>query len=352
MSLSSTIASIVKVNAEMEPEVRARLDNLTKPPGSLGYLEDIAARYCLITDTVNPAFGKKRIYTFAGDHGVVAEGVSAFPKEVTPQMVMNMLAGGAAVSVLARHAGAESYVVDMGVDDPLDGADGLIRRKVRPGTGNIAAGPAMSREEAVAAIEAGIELARQAKADGVTILGTGDMGIANTTPSSAMFAVLLPSDVESLTGRGTGINDDALRNKVAVIKRAIEVNKDLCTDALGTLAALGGLEIAGICGLCLGAAEARIPVVVDGFISSAGALAACRICEPVKDYLFFSHLSNEAGHRVFLNEFNVRPILDLGMRLGEGTGAALAMSIVEASIKIYNEMATFGSAGVSGENAG
>jgi len=349
MKLDAALSSIKNVNSEMEPAIRARLDNLTKPPGSLGYMEDLAARYCLITDTVDPSFGRKRIYTFAGDHGVAAEGVSAFPKEVTPQMVMNMLAGGAAVNVLSRHVGADVHVVDMGVDDPLEGAQGLVRRKIRSGTANIAQSPAMTREEAIAAIEAGIQLAVDAKADGVTLLGTGEMGIANTTPSSALFSVLLPSDVESLTGRGTGITDSGLQRKIDVIKRAIDTNQALCTDGLGTLAALGGLEIAGICGLCIGAAACRIPVVVDGFISSAGALAACRICEPVKDYLFFSHCSDEAGHKVFMEQFGVRPILNLSMRLGEGTGAALAMSIVEASVKIYNEMATFGSAGVTGE---
>ncbi|MBI5602133.1 MAG: nicotinate-nucleotide--dimethylbenzimidazole phosphoribosyltransferase, partial [Deltaproteobacteria bacterium] len=318
-----------------------------KPPKSLGRLEDLAARFCLITNTTTPLLGRKKIFTFAGDHGVAEEGVSAYPKEVTPQMVRNILAGGAAVNVLARHAGAEVCVIDMGVDDPLADAPNLIRRKIKFGTNNMAKGAAMSLEEAGQAIEAGIELARSAAQDGVTLIGTGEMGIANTTPSSALFAALLPCPVEDITGRGTGIDDAGLIKKIEVIKRALKVNQAKLSDPLSTLAAVGGLEIAGICGLCLGAAASRIPVVVDGFISSAGALVACRLCPSVREYLFFSHLSEEAGHATFLRLFKVEPILDLKMRLGEGTGAALAMSIIEASVKIYNEMATFASAGVS-----
>ena len=346
-NLNKIIESIQPINRSLEPAVRAHLDQLTKPPKSLGRLEDLAAQYCLITNTDRPTLGRKKIFTFAGDHGVAEEGVSAYPKEVTPQMVRNMLAGGAAVNVLAGHAGAEVCVIDIGVADPLTDAPGLIRRKIKSGTDNIAIGPAMSLEEATQAIETGIELARSAAEDGVTLIGSGEMGIANTTPSSALFAALLPCPVEDITGRGTGIDDAGLIKKVEVIKRALKVNQDKLTDPLNTLAALGGLEIAGICGLCLGAASARVPVVVDGFISSAGALAACRLCPPVKDYLFFSHLSEEAGHATFMRIFKVKPILDLKMRLGEGTGAALAMTVIEAAVKIYNEMATFASAGVS-----
>jgi nicotinate-nucleotide--dimethylbenzimidazole phosphoribosyltransferase len=342
-----TVESIAPVGNELEREVRAHLDDLTKPPGSLGRLEDLAARYCLITGTAKPVLSRKKIFCFAGDHGVVDEGVSAFPKEVTPQMVMNMLGGGAAVNVLTRHVGADLVVVDMGVSDPLDAAEGLCRKKVRGGTDSIARGPAMSVEEAEQAVCAGIELARGAKDDGISIVGTGEMGIANTTPASALYAVYLDCDVEEVTGRGTGIDDAGLENKVQVLKKALDVNRERLTDPLRILAAVGGFEIAGICGLVLGAASCRVPVVVDGFISSAGALAACRMNDNVKDYLFFSHLSHEHGHRAFMERFGVEPILDLRMRLGEGTGAALAMSIVEASVRIYNEMATFSSAGVS-----
>jgi nicotinate-nucleotide--dimethylbenzimidazole phosphoribosyltransferase len=348
-SLNQLIESIQPINRSLEPAVRAHLDQLTKPPKSLGRLEDLATQYCLITDTSKPNLGRKKIFTFAGDHGVAKEGVSAYPQEVTPQMVRNMLAGGAAVNVLAGHAGAELAVIDIGVADPLIDAPGLIRRKIKPGTDNIATGPAMSLEEAGQAIETGIELAFSAAENGVTLIGTGEMGIANTTPSSALFAALLPCPVEDITGRGTGINDAGLIKKVEVIKRALKVNQDNCTNPLSTLAALGGLEIAAICGLCLGAASARVPLVVDGFISSAGALVACRLCPQVKDYLFFSHLSEEAGHATFLRIFKAEPILDLRMRLGEGTGAALAMTVIEAAIKIYNEMATFASASVSGK---
>lgn len=346
-SLNKFIEGIKPINRSLESAARAHLDQLTKPPKSLGRLEDLATQYCLITDTSKPQLGRKKIFTFAGDHGVAEEGVSAYPQEVTPQMVRNMLAGGAAVNVLAGHAGAELAVIDIGVADPLTDAPGLIRRKIKSGTDNIAAGPAMSLEEAREALETGIELARSAAEDGVTLIGTGEMGIANTTPSSALFAALLPCPVEDITGRGTGINDAGLVKKVEVIKRALKVNQKNCTDPLSTLAALGGLEIAAISGLCLGAASARVPLVVDGFISSAGALVACRLCPPVKDYLFFSHLSEEAGHATFLRIFKAEPILDLRMRLGEGTGAALAMPIIEAAVKVYNNMATFTSAGVA-----
>lgn len=347
--LKETREAVQPVRRVLEPSVRAHLDQLTKPPRSLGLLEDLAAQYCLITGTDRPVLGRKKIFTFAGDHGVAAEGVSAYPQEVTPQMVRNMLAGGAAINVLARQAGAEAVVVDMGVKDPLEGAPGLIRRKVKFGTDNSARGPAMTEAEATAALEAGIELAREAVAAGFDLLGTGDMGIANTTPSSALFAALLPCPVEEITGRGTGIDDAGLGRKVRVIKEILRVNRERLGDPLSTLAAVGGLEIAGIAGLCLGAAASCRPVVVDGFISSAGALVACRLAPAVRDYLYFSHRSEEAGHATFLRLFQVAPLLDLRMRLGEGTGAALAMTLIEAAVRIYNEMATFASAGVSGK---
>ena len=346
-SLDSTVKSIGSVDRTIEPQIVAHLNDLTKPPGSLGRLEEIALQYCLVTGTAKPRMGKKRICCFAGDHGVADEGVSAYPKAVTPQMVMNMLAGGAAINVLSRHAGADLVVVDMGVDDPLEHAKGLCRRKVRRGTDNFTRGPAMSVKETEQAIAAGIELAMDARKDGVTLIGTGDMGIANTTPATALFAAYLGCPVESITGRGTGIDDTCLQHKVEVIKKALDVNRERLATPLGTLAAVGGLEIAGICGLVLGAAASRMPVVVDGFIASSAALAACRICPAVKDYLFFSHLSQEQGHKVVLKEMDARPILSLDMRLGEGTGGALAMLVIEGALKVYNEMATFSSAGVS-----
>lgn len=342
-----TIQSIKPLNRTIEPQIKAHLDDLTKPQGSLGRLEELALRYALIRGTAKPTLGLKRIYCFAGDHGVADEGVSAFPKEVTPQMVMNMLAGGAAINVLARHAGAQLTVVDMGVAAPLDNAPGLCRRKIRAGTDNIARGPAMTQAEAEAALAAGIELAETAAQEGVTLLGTGEMGIANTTPATALFSAYLGCSVETITGRGTGIDDARLTHKVEVIRKALEVNRASLGDPLSILAALGGFEIAGIAGLVLGAASKSIPVVVDGFISTAGAVAAAALCPAARDYMFFSHLSNEKGHRTIIQALKVRPVLDLDLRLGEGTGGALAMTLIEASLKIYNEMATFSGAGVS-----
>lgn len=345
--LEETLAGVEPVEKSLEALVWARLDNLTKPKGSLGRLEEMALRYCLASGTARPEAIKKRIVCFAADHGVTEEGVSAFPREVTVQMVDNMLAGGAAVNVLSRHAGADLKIVDIGVAAPLSGRPGLVTRKVKPGTSNMAQGPAMSLDEAKSAVEAGISLAREAAAQGVNLLGTGEMGIGNTTPSSAVFAALLPCGVDEIAGRGTGIDDAALARKKEVIALSLCVNKALLTDPLSTLAAVGGLEIAGICGLILGGAASKIPVVVDGFISTAGALAAQRLNPAVSGYLFFSHMSAEAGHAAYFRQMGISPILDLKMRLGEGTGAALAMLMVEAGVKILNEMATFDSAGVA-----
>jgi nicotinate-nucleotide--dimethylbenzimidazole phosphoribosyltransferase len=348
--LQTILDAIEPVSHELDLRIQAHLDDLTKPQGSLGRLEEIATCYCRITRTPAPRIGKKIIFTFAADHGVAAEGVSAFPAEVTPQMVFNMLGGGAAVNVLARHAGAELRVVDIGVNHDFAGAEGLIQRKVRSGTANMAEGPAMTTGEAEAAVLIGARLARTARQEGATLLGTGEMGIANTTPAAALFAALIPCPPADVTGRGTGIDDQRLLHKIHVIEQALAVNQERLTDPLNILSAVGGLEIAGICGLCLGAAAERVPVVVDGFISSAAAFVACKMNPAVKDYLFFSHRSAEAGHSVFLERFQTEPVLDLGLRLGEGTGAALAMQVIEASIKIYNEMATFSRSGVTTGN--
>jgi nicotinate-nucleotide--dimethylbenzimidazole phosphoribosyltransferase len=278
---------------------------------------------------------------FAGDHGVVSEGVSAYPQEVTGSMVRNFLSGGAGINVLARCAGAGVYVIDIGMKEDIRDVSGLIRRNVKRATENIALGPAMRRDEAEEAMDVGIETANHAFEDGVSMIGTGEMGIGNTTPSAALFSVLLPAEVVDVTGRGTGLEDEGVKRKVAVIKKALEVNRHLIDDPISALAAVGGLEIAGICGLCLGAAARRMIVVVDGFISSAGALVAMRLCPDVKGYLFFSHRSSEKGHQTFFEMEGVRPILDLDLRLGEGTGAALAMQLIEGAVSIYNEMATF-----------
>ena len=347
--LDETLNAIAAVDHSQADSVRAHLDDLTKPPGSLGRLEEIALRYALATGTTKPRVTGKTVVTFAADHGVAEENVSAFPQEVTPQMVRNMLAGGAAINVLAKHAGARLQVVDIGVADPLDGAEGLVRRKVRSGTANMTKGPAMTDDEARRAIEVGIELARSAAAEGTTLLATGEMGIANTTAASALIASLLPCDPAEITGRGTGIDDKRLAHKIEVIRRALEVNANRLGTPMGALAAVGGLEIAGMAGLILGGCAARVPIVVDGFIASAAALAVCRMKPEVSEYLFYSHLSQEAGHRTFCERLEVRPLLDLDMRLGEGTGAALAITLIEAAVRLYNEMATFSSARVAGK---
>ena len=344
--LQKMVEEIVAVDADAEASAQARLDNLTKPQGSLGKLEWLASRTCAIKRDIKARVDRKTILTFAGDHGVVAEGVSAFPQEVTPQMVLNFLGGGAGVNVLANHVGAEVRVVDVGVASEVNG-EGLIAKNVRRGTDNMAVGPAMSMEDALTAIKVGMDVARDAIADGAEILGTGDMGIGNTTPSAALYAALLPAKVTDVTGRGTGIDDAALTNKIAVIEKSLAVNSDRLGSPLEALAAVGGLEIAAICGAIIESARSRIPVVVDGFISTAAALVAIRLNEKIKDYCFFSHMSAEQGHRIFFESMGLEPLLHLGLRLGEGTGAALSMGLVEAGLKIMNEMATFGEAGVS-----
>ncbi|HEY5973432.1 MAG TPA: nicotinate-nucleotide--dimethylbenzimidazole phosphoribosyltransferase [Geobacteraceae bacterium] len=345
--LTQTLGKIQPVDHRLLAEAQTKLDNKTKPLGSLGLLEDFARRFAAISGSLDPDTATKVIYTFAADHGIVEEGISAFPKEVTPQMVLNFLNGGAGVNVLARHSGVTVRVVDIGVDYDFADAPGLLHRKIANGTANFAKGPAMSREQAVAALEVGIDLANQAKAEGVTMLGTGEMGIGNTTPSSAIIAVLSGKTVREVTHRGTGINDAALEHKVRVIEQGLSINQPDPHDPIDLLAKVGGLEIAGIAGLVLGAAANRIPVVVDGFISTAGALIAAELHPQVRDYLFAAHQSVEIGHRFMLERLGTEPILDLKLRLGEGTGAALAMGLIEAGVKVLKEMATFEQAGVA-----
>lgn len=345
--IENTLSAIKPVDTKWYEVAQARLDNLTKPLGSLGRLEEFARRLVAITEDKMPELGKKAVFTFAGDHGIVEEGVSAYPKEVTPQMVMNILEGGAAINVLTRHAGAEVFVVDMGVDYDFGDASGLIDEKVMRGTRNFAKGPAMSGEEAVRCIEAGIRLANDYVAKGYRMVGTGDMGIGNTTPSSAIASVITGTSAIDVTGKGTGITDEALLAKARIIESAIRLNSPDPKDGLDVLAKVGGTEIGGIAGLVLGAAANRIPVVVDGFISTAGALIAYVLAPAAADYMFAAHNSVEKGHRVMLEAMGLKPILDLGLRLGEGTGGALAMQMIEAGFKIYREMATFEEAGVS-----
>lgn len=347
--VETTRERIKPVNQELMQQAQVRLDAKTKPPGSLGRLEEFARRMVAISGMGSPDTSKKVIYTFAGDHGITDEGVALYPKAVTAQMVHNFLAGGAGVNVLARHVGAEVRVVDVGVDNDFGDLAGVIHRKVARGTRNFAKGPAMTREEMLAAITVGIDLAEQCRVEGVALVGTGEMGIGNTTPSSAIIAAISGKAVRDVTHRGTGIDDDALALKIRVIEQGLAINKPDPTNPLDVLAKVGGLEIAAIAGLVLGCAANGIPVVIDGFISTAGALIASELNPNVRDYIFAAHRSMEIGHSFMLERIGVEPILNLNLRLGEGTGAALAMSLIEAGVKTLNEMATREQAGVTHE---
>jgi nicotinate-nucleotide--dimethylbenzimidazole phosphoribosyltransferase len=349
--LSEVIARIKSLDPAWLAKAQERLDNLTKPPGSLGRLEELAARYVAIRQELLPPLNKKLVVVFAADHGVVAEGVSAYPQEVTFQMVYNFLKGGAGINVLARHVGAGVEVVDMGVMHDFAEAPGLIQRKVAHGSRNLAREPAMSRDEAVRAVLVGVERAQAAIAAGVDALAAGDMGIGNTTPAAALAAVFTGHPPEAVTGRGTGIDDASLNRKVAVIEQALALHRPDPADPLGALAQVGGLEIAGIAGLVLGAAAGRRPLLLDGFIATAGALVAARLAPAVTDYLIASHRSVEPGHRLMLEALGLTPLLAFNLRLGEGTGAALGLGLLEAGLKIYKEMATFAEAGVADKPA-
>lgn len=341
------LSRITEVKTEFYEHAQKRLDNLTKPLGSLGRLEEFARRLVAITENKMPALDKKVIFTFAGDHGVSEEGISAYPKEVTKQMVFNFLNGGAGINVLAGYAGAEVAVVDIGVDYDFGSTTGLIFKKIISGTKNIRKGSAMTRDEAIKCINIGIELANEYSKKGYKIFGTGDMGIGNTTSASAISAVLTARSASEVTGKGTGISDNVLAKKIRIIEDAIKINKPDAKDPIDVLSKVGGAEIGGIAGLIIGSALNKTPVVVDGFISTAGALIAYCLEPKTKDYMFAAHNSVEKGHRVILEKIGLKPILDLDLRLGEGTGAALAMLMIEAGLKIYKEMATFGEAGVS-----
>lgn len=327
-------------------EARRRLDKMAIPRGSLGRLEEFAQRVVAITGKLNPEIKEKTVVVFAGDHGVVEEGVSAFSQDVTMQMVYNFLKGGAGINVLARHVGAKVLVVDIGVAIDLEPQEGLLIKKVSKGTKNMSKGPAMSREKALQALLVGIEIAHDLKSQGVDIIGTGDMGIGNTTSSSAITAVLIGSELEEVTGRGTGISDTMLNHKVNVIRRSIELNQPDPHDPIDVLAKVGGYEIAGIAGLIVGAAANRIPLVIDGFISTTAALVAVSLKRDINEYCIAAHRSQEKGHRVLLDWLGQKPILDLSLRLGEGTGAALGIDMIEAGVKILNEVLTFDAAGV------
>jgi nicotinate-nucleotide--dimethylbenzimidazole phosphoribosyltransferase len=345
IDLQTAIESIRPVDLAKLAAVQARIDRQAKPQGSLGRLEEFARRFVAITGRDD--IRAKTVFTFAGDHGVTEEGVSAFPREVTPQMVFNFLEGGASINALARQVGAAVKVVDIGVDYEFEPADALILRKVGRGTANFAKGPAMSRADAIRSLEVGMEMAALCRKQGVDLVGTGDMGIGNTTPSAAIAACLTGRPVAEVTHRGTGIDDAALVNKIRVIEAGLARNAPDSRDPVDVLAKVGGFEIGGIAGLVLGCAAFGIPVVVDGFISTAGALIASDLHPNVRDYVFAAHKSVEVGHGAMLEKIGQRPILDLDMRLGEGTGGALAMGLIEAALRALREVKTFDAAGVS-----
>jgi nicotinate-nucleotide--dimethylbenzimidazole phosphoribosyltransferase len=345
--LSQIITQIEPVDPTWLARAQERLDFLTKPQGSLGRLEELAARYVAIRQDPMPELPTKWVVVFAADHGVVAEGVSAYPQDVTFQMVYNFLRGGAGINVLARYAKARVEVVDIGVNHDFAEVQDLIDRKVAYGSRNMAREPALTREEALRGLLVGVERAEAATAAGVDVIAAGDMGIGNTTPAAALASVFTGRPVSVVTGRGTGIDDKTWQHKIAVINRAIALHHPEPADPVGALAAVGGLEIAGIAGLILGSAAARRPVLLDGFIATAGALVAAALAPAVTDYLIAAHRSVEPGHQTVLDSLGLKPLLNLNMRLGEGTGAALGIMLLEAGVRIYREMATFAEAGVS-----
>ncbi|NOU87639.1 nicotinate-nucleotide--dimethylbenzimidazole phosphoribosyltransferase [Paenibacillus sp. LMG 31460] len=352
--MQEIIDSIRPVYQEVVNQANEHLNQLTKPQGSLGKLEDIARQVAGITGEVMPIFDKKAVIVMAGDHGVCEEGISAFPAEVTPQMVLNFLYGGAAVNVLARHAGAEVFCVDMGVNADLEHPD-LVSRKVRKGTRNMAREAALTLDETVQAIQAGVEIVDELVEKGYRLFAMGEMGIGNTTASAAILCALTGLNTSIAVGRGTGIDDGKWLHKVSVVNKALEVNglrvdevnRSSAEYALDVLMKVGGLEIAGLVGVILGAAKNRCPVVVDGFISSAAALVASRLAPLSASYMLASHLSQEQGHAKLLEAVGLAAMLQMDMRLGEGTGAVLAFNLIDAAGKIMKEMATFESAGVS-----
>ncbi|WP_028325994.1 nicotinate-nucleotide--dimethylbenzimidazole phosphoribosyltransferase [Desulfatirhabdium butyrativorans] len=353
-SLKDILASIQPVDPAWIEKAKERTAQLVMPPRALGRLHDFSERLCAIQKTLEPTVSKKAIAVMAGDHGIASESVSAFPQEVTGAMVKTFLAGGAGINALAGHVGADVRVIDMGIIPEIDpatipGGEALIVRKIRKGTDNFLKGPAMSRQEAEQSILAGFEVASSLYANGYDILGTGDMGIGNTSPSAAIGAVLSGCGVDVMTGPGTGLNAQGLAAKRAVLAKAIAWNRPDPADGIDVLAKVGGFEIGGIAGLILAAAFHQKPIVIDGFISTAGALIAHSLCPAATDYLFSGHCSEEPGHRFMLDHLQLRPILDLGMRLGEGTGAALAMCILDASAKMFRQVMTFAQAQVSGK---
>lgn len=348
--LKSTIQAITPQDQKSRTLAKQRLDQLTMPPWALGRLMDIGLDIAGMTRSITPSVAGKAIIIMVGDHGVVAEGVSKFPQEVTHQMVANFVNGGAGINALAGQAGARVVVVDMGVaadTGHLAKTGKIISHRIAAGTGNIAQGPAMSHDQAIASIEAGISVALDL-ADEIDLFGTGDMGIGNTTPSTAIVAALTRTSVSEVCGRGTGLDDRQLEHKIKIIEQALAINSPNPDDGLDVLAKVGGFEIGGIAGVILGAASRHKPVLVDGFISTAGALIAHSLCPTAGQYIIAAHRSVEKGHAIMHAYLGLEPLLDLNMRLGEGTGAALAMNIVEAAVAVLTEVATFNEAQVAG----
>lgn len=352
--IESILQNIRPLDAAAMTAAARHQEQLALPPGSLGRLHEVSVKMASITGSRRPEIKKLGIITMAGDHGVAAQGVSQFPQTVTREMVLNFARGGAAINVLTRHVGARLTVVNMGVAGPKLDVDAnlgngvrYLNRSIASGTRDISMGPAMGREEAIRSIETGIAVFLEEKERGLDAVGTGDMGIANTTPSSAIAAAMLKSAPALVVNRGTGIDDAALKNKVQVVTRALKVNRPEPGDPVDVLAKVGGFEIGGIAGVILAACAHRVPVVVDGFISTAGVLLAAGLHPHVKDYLFAGHRSAVEGHRMMLDALGLSPLLDLGMRLGEGTGAVLGLSLLAAASRISTEMLTFEEAGVS-----
>jgi nicotinate-nucleotide--dimethylbenzimidazole phosphoribosyltransferase len=340
--IEESIAAIEPLNATFHEMALQRLAEQARPAGSLGMLETVSARLAAIFDTLDVRLTHKVIITCAGDHGVTEEGVSLFPAEVTPQMVFNFVNGGASINVLGNHAGARVIAADLGVNFDFDPALPIFHKKVAKGTANFACEPAMSRIQAEKSVAAGIEIVHELIAEGpVDMLGTGDMGIGNTTPSSAIIAAFSGLPVDRLTGRGTGIDDAALANKIRVIEAALALHRPDPDDPIDVLAKVGGFEIGGLAGLVIGAAAAGIPVVCDGLIATAGALIACELAPAAKNYLFASHRSVEVGHAFMHERLGVEPLLDMRFRLGEGTGAAVAMELIDASTRVLADIRTF-----------
>ena len=352
IDLKEIIKKFDHLDAEWVGKARERTAQLVMPPRALGRLHEISERLCGIRKTLKPVINRKAVLVMAGDHGVATAGVSAFPQEVTGEMVKTFLRGGAGINAICRHVDADVWVVDMGIipdlkPEPEDGQDRFLNRKVAKGTSNLAKGPAMTRQSAEESIINGFQVADELFQSGVEILGTGDMGIGNTTPSAAIGTVITGTSIDEMVGRGTGVDDQGLSRKKDAVHNGIQINQPDPRDGLDVLSKIGGFEIGGIAGCVLAGAFHSRPVVIDGFISTAGALVAHALCPQVADYMFAGHCSEESGHRAMLQYLGLEPILDLGMRLGEGTGGALAMGIMEGALRVFNEVLTFEEAGVT-----